>query len=226
LSCRCRAKPCSCLPASRGGGCNPAGRGPDVEQLPGNTPPGLDSLACTVAGRIQAAVDQGRLVSHRLGFRPYRVRLVWQVRDAITAEWSTANGGAELELMPVKVSGIAEIGLEIIHAGRTTDGTIKLTEISTLQANEELLLGYRDGKPWGNADPSREFFYEIQPLKICATDPEPANLRLIPNGKPELDMVNSQWIVRLVDQFGERTPAGLDQTTPSSWVATVPRLIP
>lgn len=128
--------------------------------------------------------------------------------------------------MPVKVSGIAEIGLEIIHAGRTTDGTIKLTEISTLQANEELLLGYRDGKPWGNADPSREFFYEIQPLKICATDPEPANLRLIPNGKPELDMVNSQWIVRLVDQFGERTPAGLDQTTPSSWVATVPRLIP
>lgn len=219
VACSCKSKPCPCSPSAA---TTCQGYGPGVAQPPGNTPPPVDSLACTVAGSIQAAVDRARRVQHQLGFRPYRVRLVWQARDTLTGKWAE---DASLELMPVKVSGVAEIDYVVSEAGRTTEGDVRLTEVSPAQADQYTLEGYRDGKQWAGRSPDREFFYEIQQIRRCATDPEPRTYRMIPNGAPELDAENSQWVIRLTDQFGERSPAHEDQTVSGqTWVQNPARV--
>ena len=223
MACNCTSKPCACTPGATSPSCNPAGRGPEVPQLPANTPPPLTSLECTIGARLQAVVDRARRIPHALGYRPYRVRLVWQEQDSVTGKWLE---NASLELMPVNVDSVGSIDIIVSEAGQTPQGNLRLTGISPVQASGDTLLGFRDGEPWGNDRVDREFFYEIQRIKSCEADQETRTFRLVPNGSPELDADSNQWVVRLTDQFGGRDRDLNDQTVPGDFVTNPARLVP
>ena len=195
---------------------------------------GVD-LSGLLAAR-QRSVDNARLLNHRLGYRPYRVRLVWQVQNNTTGKWGSdqAAGGLEIELLPVTVRGIMELDQIVEQSGRHDSGIVSLYEISPLQVDEATLLGWRDGQPWAEGYPRREFFYEIDfaspvtpPPRCPGQGPaETKRRRMIPAGAPELRMDNHEWRVRLTDQFGERTAGGVDQTVPGGFVTVPPSFTP
>lgn len=208
---RCSATPCSCGPSSAIPGCVPGGPVPGAARLPGNQPPKIRHLACTLGSRIQPAIDRARKVAHTLGFRPYRVRLVWQKQDEITGEWAEVH---ELELMPVEVRSMAGVDLRVESSGQMPTGILRLQGISPILVDEWTLRGYLQGQPWSANDPKREFFYEIQQIPQCEGDPTPQRYRFILASAPEYDGDGRQWIVRITDQFGRRAPDGTDTTVP------------
>jgi hypothetical protein len=168
---------------------------------------------------------------HDLGLRPYTVKLVWQVQNPITSMWSSdvGEGGLEIQLLPVLVKGIGKLDMIVSQAGRSDDGIVALSEISPAQIDERTLLGWRDGKDWLAGDPRREFFYEVQEQERGEPCPGAATnraRRMIPAGAPEHRADTFEWRVRLTDQFGDRTPTGVDQTTPRGFIATSSRLVP
>jgi hypothetical protein len=168
---------------------------------------------------------------HTLGLRPYKVTLVWQVQDPITSEWSSSEsvGGLELQLLPVLVKGIGSLDMVVGQAGRNDDGIVSLFEISPSQADERILLGWRDGQNWLGSDPRREFFYEIQQQERAEPCPGAAKnkaRRMIPIGVPEFKADEFMWKVRLTDQFGDRSSTGVDQTTPGGFLQQSARLMP
>lgn len=188
---------------------------------------------CSLLVARQSQIDQARLREHQLGLRPYRVQLVWQVQSQVTGKWSSAevDGGRELELLPVLVRGIGNLDMIVEQSGRGDKGLVTLLEISTAQVDEGVLVGWRDGVDWAENNQQREFFYEIwlddPRAGACPGDSSPTKRRrMIPAGAPELDAPNFQWKVRLTDQFGERSSAGVDQTVPGSYARTAARLVP
>mgnify|MGYP000036998915 CR=1 FL=1 len=84
------------------------------------------------------------------------------------------------------------------------------------QVDELTLRGYLQGKAWSADNPSREFFFEIQQIRRCATDPEPERYRYVLDGVPELETDRMQWRVRLLAQYGRRSRAGQDTTVPGA----------
>jgi hypothetical protein len=188
--------------------------------------------SCVFAERQQAQVDRARMREHSLGLRPYKATLVWQVQDPVTSKWSSAEavGGLEIQLLPVLVKGIGKLDMIVQQAGRTDDGIVSLFEISPAKFDERTLLGWRDGADWLGADlQRREFFYEIQLEERGEPCPGAAAnraRRMIPAGAPEYKADTFEWRVRLTDQFGDRSPAGVDQTTPQGFLMQSARLVP
>jgi hypothetical protein len=215
MTCRCASAPCRCGPSTTPGNCNPGGPSPTQPVAPANTQP-VDSLACTLLGGLQATIDYGRQLAHAIGARPYRVRMVWQEQDRITAKWSAVH---ERELVPVRIETGRE-SLETLLGGSVPTGTISLREISPIQVDELTLRGYIQGEPWGAEDPSREFFFEIQQIPYCATDPEPERYRFVLDGVPELRTDSHEWRVSLVAAFGRRERDGTDSTVPGELYST------
>ena len=208
MTCRC-ITPCSCSPAQLGPGCVPGGPSPTAPVAFANTQP-LSSLACSILGGLQLVVDSARRIAHEIGARPYRVWLVWQEQNPLTAKWSQVYS---LELVPVRVSADRE-SIETLAAGGVPTGSITLREISPIQVDELTLRGYLQGQPWGADEPTREFFFEVQQLPRCAGDPTPERYRFVLAGVPELRTDSFEWQVRLIAQFGRRSRDGQDSTVP------------
>jgi hypothetical protein len=204
----CSRKPCSCVPTASPSSC-PPGRGPDFPVAPSNTPPAIDLLACTPALRRQKAIDRARLAIHKIGQRPYRVRLVWQVQDDISGTWSE---DASLELMPVELRDLDAVELIVEQAARKPDGVVNLREVSPLQVDDWTLRGYRNGEPWGDDTATREFFYEVQAIGMCPADRTPRTYRFELAGAPVLRLDSNEWRVRLTTQSGYRREDLVDQT--------------
>ena len=148
---------------------------------------------------------------HRIGQRPYRVRLVWQVQSDLDGTWSE---DASLELMPVEVLDLDTVDLVVEQAGRKPDGIINLREVSPRQVEAATLRGYRNGEPWGDDTATREFFYEVQSWGLCPGDAATRTYRFILAGAPVLRMDRNEWQVRLTSQLGYRTPEREDQSVP------------
>ena len=214
MTCRCTT-PCSCNPAQIEPGCVPGGPSPTAPVAFANTQP-LSSLACSILGGLQPIVDSARRITHEIGARPYRVRLVWQEQSSITAKWSEAHS---LELVPVRLEAGRE-NLEDLAAGGVPTGSITLREISPIQVDELTLRGYLQGQPWGADEPTREFFFEVQQLPRCAGDPTPERYRYVLEGVPELRTDAFDWQVRLIAQFGRRSQDGQDTTVPGELYPT------
>ncbi len=208
--CRCSG-PCSCTRSSAQPGCTPGGPTPLSPPAPANTQP-LSSLVCSVLGGLQPIVDSARRIAHKIGARPYRVRLVWQERNAVTGLWSEVYAR---ELVPVRVEPGREQFTDEV-AGQIPGGSISLREVSPVQVDELTLRGYLQGKAWSVDNPSREFFFEVQQIRRCATDPEPERYRYVLDGVPELETDRMQWRVRLLAQYGRRSRAGQDTTVPGA----------
>ena len=192
-------------------GCQPGGPSPFVDPTYPNTQP-TSTLACTLLGSLQGVIDGARRIAHDVGARAYRVRLVWQQRSGVTGTWAEAYS---IELVPVRV----DVGRESFSdevAGQVPTGPITIREVSPIQVDDLTLHGYLQGKDWSQDDPSREFFFELQQIRRCATDPETERYRYVLDGVPELRPDRHEWKIRLLPQFGRRTRAGQDSTVPGA----------
>jgi hypothetical protein len=219
------AKPTgACSPATDSSSCNPAGYGPG-QQLPANQPLGPNEVACSIAARIQTAVDRAEKIGpHRVGLRPYRVRLVWQERNH-DHEWREVTS---LELYPVLVLGLDDVDLQTEADGMTDIGRVRLRKVSPSQVDEETLRGNIRGIQWSQDTTEREFFYEIQQLGRCVGEGEHRRHRFVLAANPHYDAENFQWRVSLHDQRQARTPSGRDVSVPQepSGMLVSPRVLP
>lgn len=195
--------------------CNPGGPSPDQPTAPEHTQP-LDFLVCSTLGSLQEIVDRGRRLAHEFGARAYRVRLVWQEQSTIDSKWSEVF---ELELVPVRVS-LGGVSLAALAAGQVPGGTVSLSEVSPAQVDEMTLRGYLQGAAWGADEPTREFFFEVQQLRRCPTDPEPERYRFVLEGVPEYRADRLDWRVILTSAFGRRARDGSDTTVPGELYPT------
>jgi hypothetical protein len=182
--------------------CAPGPCGPTA----GNCPP-TDPYACTLVARLQPAMDRARKLQHTMGLRPYNVFLVWQTRDLLSRTWKEDR---RLQLMPVHVPALDDSALLVGADGQYKDGAIALLEISPQQVDEATLRGYRDGKPWAQADADREFFYEVVHLKRCPGDAAAQRHRFTLASAPHHDAEEFQWRVSLVPQLVDREGDGTD----------------
>jgi len=178
-----------------------------------------EKYQCSPGVTLQAGVDRARRISHTLGFRPYRVWLVWQERD----RKRKFNEVCRVELVPVRVIALDAVDLDLSQGGLQPDGGVSLREISPLQVTEDTLRGYLDGALWGADDPDREFFYEIQRHPRCAGEDEPRRRRFVIGAEPHHEGGALEFRVGLVDQEIARSRAGEDRSSTDE--ARAPRLV-
>lgn len=206
----CQPDPCDpcagCGPfAAQPGPCAtqaPTGRDAACEPGPWNDPVTDAQYQCSLGVRLQTTVDSARRISHQLGLRPYRVRLIWAQRD--TRERFQVID--QIELTPVRVDAVEDVGYDLGIAGRQLVGDLVISQVSPAQVREYQLRGkMADGQ-----DPPDdvEFFYELERLPRCQQDAPIAPQRYTPIGKPGFDAPGYQWIVRLAAQQNPRGPEG------------------
>jgi hypothetical protein len=174
---------------------------------------------CGVGVTLQPSIDAARRVLHEQGLRPYRVFIVWQVRG-MDRVWTTHR---ELELLPVKATGLHEMSLMVTPAGVLPDGTVKLRQISPQQVTEDTLRGWIDGEAWASGQPDRQWFYEIRLHERCEGDGETRRRRFMLAGEPELRADHFEWVVRLVNSMPARDRDGRDATVASEVIPGVQR---
>jgi hypothetical protein len=180
------------------------------EPSPANIAP-CEPYACSIAAIAQFGVDLGRQMVASMGFRPYEVWLVWQVRAKNGLGARTWREDHRIRLFPVRVPGLDEVAIVLGENGQYKEGGITLTEISPQQVDESTLRGYRNGVAWAQADNDREFFYEIFHSKRCPGDPEPQRHRFTVGSPPYHDAQNFQWRITVVPQIIDRSGTGQDQ---------------
>jgi hypothetical protein len=177
--------------------------------LAGNQPVADSEYQCSIAVTLQETIDNARRISHTMGFRPYRVYLIWQERSS-GREFSEVS---RLELMPVTVVRMDGLGLSTEVWGEDLSGGIRLQEISPQQVTEDVLRGYVDGEDWAEKNPeNREFFYEVQLAQRCADGKTPRRRRFYPRSEPDFYAGEYQFRISLTEQKIARSRDGVDQT--------------
>jgi hypothetical protein len=151
----------------------------------------------------------GRRQLHLLGFRPYRVSLVWQQYNRVKQEWLEA---ARIDLMPVKLVAMNSASVRAGEGGLYLDGPVQLEEVSPQQVNESQLRGYRDGVNWSERSSEREFFYEVQAMRRCPSDPETQRYRFALGTAVHHDAVGFQFLFSIVPQIVQRGHGGDDRS--------------
>lgn len=164
---------------------------------------------CSLGVRLQASIDRARRHAHQLGMRPCRVFLVWQTYNRTKNEWQEA---ARTELMPVRVMAKDTVSREVGEAGVIFEGSLVLEHISPKQVTQRDLEGWRDGMAWTAASSEREFFYEVQAMRRCPTDPEQPRHRFTLDSQVHHDAESFQYRISLTPQIVDRGPGGKDQS--------------
>ena len=223
-------KDCGCaeLPSSP-----PSATGPNlvptVDACPpdnGSTPPGSEPITdedyqCSIGVRLQPVIDRANRLTHELGFRPYRVFLVWAERNR-NREFVEVF---RKELIPVRLVALDAVDLDLSQAGLQPEGGVSLREVSPLQTTEDELRGFLDGSLWGRDDADREFFYEVVLHSRCEGDPAKRRRRFVLGAEPHFDGPGFQFRIGLVDQEIARGRDGVDRTSPPT-ERPRPRIIP
>lgn len=199
-------------PVDEQGNCDPS---------PGNDPVDDCAYQCSTVVELQAAVDSARRIAHTLGTRPYRVFLVWQERD-MQRIWREV---ARTELIPVRVSDLGDVDLELTRAGLAPVGGLVLREVSPQQVDEQTLRGWRDGALWAT-NGNREFFYEVVMHERCPGGVKTQRQRYTLAAQPFLNGSRLEWKVGLVAQIVARNEQGEDRTVePGGIPFTGPRIV-
>ena len=215
-------------------GVKSCGPGPQAEeQLPGNRPVSDAEYGCSLGTRLQGSLDHVRRIPHTLGFRPYRVFMIWRERQTDRV-WRVVE---EMELIPVKLVAMDRVDLELSQVGLQPEGAIQLVEISPAQVTEDDLAGFLNGTKWGSDTIDREFFYEVRLHERCTPAQVPG--RVFPAGgpkrrrftlgtEPHFDGDKHQWRIGLIDQEIARTRDGRDQALnpDREQPPSLPRLVP
>lgn len=207
---------CSCK--TTGGSCGDCSSGAGVcEPGPGNEPVSDSDYACGIGVQLQGVVDEARRLKHELGLRPYRVFLVWTKRNSR----QRADELRRIELVPVRVTGWENLQWKLGQTGSHAEGTIRLTEVSPAQVDEDLLRGRLDGR--APAD-GIEFFYEVVRRPRCEDDKAKTAIgRYALATVPEYNPDRFWWELFLVDAEAPRAPEGTTPDRDQSMVPSIPR---
>lgn len=194
-------------------------------EAPGNQPVTPEQYRCSIGVTLQPVIDGARRIAHEKGFRPYRVFLVWQIRQRDR----TFVEHCRVELMPVRVMTLESLDLTAEVWGQELGGQISLREISPQQVTEDVLRGFIDGVNWAEKSTEREFFYEIEMHARCAGH-VPRKRRFIPSGPPFFRAGEYAFRMSLTEQKVSRSRTGVDQTVGTEHgdqtpVQTLPRLV-
>lgn len=176
---------------------------------PGVEPVTEAQYQCSLGVRLQPTIDRARRINHRLGFRPYRVFMIWQERDR-RREWKEVY---RRELIPCRVVAMDSVGRELGENGNYADGQMRVTEVSPQQVSENILRGQLpDGVQWGAETHDRELFFEVQRMRRCPTDPESPRHRFVLASEVHHDAEQMLFTFVLVAQQVPRGDAGVDQS--------------
>jgi hypothetical protein len=173
---------------------------------PGNEPITDAEYQGSSAVCLQATIDAARRQSHLLGFRPYRVKLVWVKRDNSQRFTQVLR---EIELVPVLISTLTGQAWQATTLGADEGpGDLSISEISPAQVNDLDLLGKINGS---DVDYDVDFFYEIQQIPRCAGD-NPRPYRFVPSSLPHYSAEDYQWAINVVAQNNARGADGSDNS--------------
>lgn len=176
---------------------------------PGNVPVSEAEYMCSLGVRMQGTVDRARRVAHRLGFRPYRVFMIWQERDR-RREWREVH---RLELVPARVIAMDSVGRELDEGGNHAEGAMRVTEVSPKLVTENMLRGeLPSGMQWGGDTHDRELFFEVQRYRRCPEDPEPPRHRFVLGSEVHHDAEQMMLTFVLTAQQTPRGPEGKDRS--------------
>lgn len=178
------------------------------ETSPGNAPVTEPEYQCSFGVRLQPTIDRARRTVHALGLRPYRVYMVWQIRQS-DRTWREHH---RCELVPVRVLTMDSLEVTSTDWGEGLLGGVALTGISPQQVDEDALRGYLDGEDWAGKSSEREFFFEIQMMRRCSDELEHRRRRFYPGSEPFFDAESFEYSVSLAHQKVERSRDGVDQT--------------
>ena len=180
------------------------------EQSPGNVGITEAQYQCSLGVRMQPTIDSARRQVHALGFRPYQVFLVWQVRQP-DRTWREYH---RCELVPCKLLTMDSVEITASDWGENLVGGVALTEISPQQVDEDTLRGYIDRQDWASHSTEREFFYEIVMLRRCPNNGELQHRRrrFYQASEPFYDAESFEWSISIAQQKIERSRDGVDQT--------------
>lgn len=171
-------------------------------------PLGEGSYQRSLAVRLQGTVDRARRISHRMGFRPYQVWIVYQER-APRRDWREVYRQQIL----CKVVDMTEVGRELGENGTFGSGAIRVTEVSPASVTEPMLRGQLpDGVKWGGDTHDRETFIEIQRYRRCPTDPENPRHRFVLGSEVHHDAEQMMLSFVLVAQQVPRGDGGADRS--------------
>ncbi len=162
---------------------------------------------CSLAVRIQSAIDAARRIDHKLGYKPYRVQLIWQERQADRSFKELRR----LELTPVTMVTMNSLEVVASRWGESNLGGVALEGISPRQVNDDTLRGYIDGEDWVSKANGREFFYEITLINWCSTELKNKRRRFYPATEPNLEADTGQYQISLIQQSNDRGRDESDQ---------------
>lgn len=164
----------------------------------------------SLAARLGRIHDRTRQVNVRLGFRPYRVFLVW-------TKWNGAERGEGVqevmrrcELLPTPlVQDLSSVALSPYGAGVLPVGSVRIREVSP-RYSLELLMGRVYPEEGEDQVPQPyDFFYEVvadgRHLKAGEKEPR-ARFRVM--ATPFFDAENQEWSLVLERQSGEMDKEG------------------
>lgn len=174
---------------------------------PGNA--AVRGIACSTGVKIQRVVDRAYRLVSRLGFQPYRVFLVWELRSPDQSYRDLRR----VELMPVEVADLKGRKIEVTRTGIVNPGEVRIQRVSPNQVTQEELLGYIDGQPWNV--PGGRFFYEVVLHERCNPGaPGNTRWRFGPASMPHLSTMNDPlgFSIDLTDQLEQRDSAGNDRS--------------
>lgn len=189
--------------------CRCEGRARGVRPLIGN------EARRSLANRLAPVGDRLRQMNTRFGVRPYRVFLNWTLWSGTETGQGYETLKQRIELLPTPlVESLDNIAFSPWHAGTLQVGSLRVSQISNVQYNEDILRGFdttlitkRDGldltarnvtipEPW-------DFFYEVVEDARAGPVPDRPRFRLanVPFRRPgKLD-----WTVTLEKTDRQRT---------------------
>lgn len=154
---------------------------------------------------LERATDRARDVLARLGFRPYRVKLVhvrWtggrQLGDGVE------EVVVEREILPVpSVGDLSGVIRSLTAAQVDEQGTVILTKISASYTEDQILCRPENGRP---LPPNEAVYYEIQ-----YKDGQRRRLTPVGGGAPSFFPARAEWQVVLQVQRGARSRSGANR---------------
>jgi len=157
----------------------------------------------TFARNLTPCVDAVRDLATCLGTRPYQVLM-------IKTRWTGGERGVGLEelvsetyVLPTpKVDNLNAVNTVLENIGSQEQGSFSISRVSARYTEDELC-----GREPGGIDigADENFYWEVRLLQPDGLGPR---RRFIINAAPHLDLINNQWIVRLIRVVADRERVG------------------
>lgn len=175
-----------------------------VEKKDGFSVATPDLIKRSLGQRLVNVVDRTRDINTRLGFRPYRVRIIRTRCSGPRRGMGPEAVIDEMELLPtpmvVDLKSLSEV---VTSIGVNDEGTVQLQYISGRYTEEQLIGVGPDGS---DVAPNETVYYEIE---FFRRDGRPSEKRrFVRDSVPDYSASGVQWTVNLVNALKNRSRDG------------------